>query len=101
MSIRRCQTHRYKGLPRIDLDKVGEIKNYFVYFIGSDDKVKPEKPFSLYTPNRRKTLVVRSASIIVQFYVTALLTRVCPSWNEPIRFDTIPLDSFGSCNYCG
>ena len=50
MSIRRCQTHRYKGLPRIDLDKVREIKNYFVYFIGSDDKVKPDKPYSLYAP---------------------------------------------------
>jgi hypothetical protein len=32
------------------MDKVREIKNYFVYFIGSDDKIKPDNPYSLNTP---------------------------------------------------
>jgi hypothetical protein len=24
---------------------------YFIYFICSDDKIKPEKPYSIYTPD--------------------------------------------------
>jgi hypothetical protein len=44
--------------------------------------------------NFGKTLIARLASVIVQFYVTAFLTSVCPSWNEPIGFDAIPFDSF-------
>jgi hypothetical protein len=27
-----------------------EDEKYFVYFIGSDDKIKPDKPYSLFTP---------------------------------------------------
>jgi len=66
----------------------------------SDDELKSVKPLFIYTPGFSKVLVARLASIIVQFYVTALLTREGPSWNEPIRFDTIPFNSFGRCDYC-
>jgi hypothetical protein len=39
-----------KGLSRIDPDREREIKLYYLFFICSDDKIKPEKPSSLYTP---------------------------------------------------
>jgi hypothetical protein len=45
-----------KGLPRIGRYRINQIKNYFINFICSDDKLKPVKPSSLYTPRVRKAL---------------------------------------------
>ena len=46
-----------KGLSPIRGDRISQPRNYLLYFICSDDKIKPGKPLSYYTPRFWKTLV--------------------------------------------